>query len=381
MAIVFFLTFTIGDFLKGYFEIALDYLTSGASALLQALHVHPMLSSLITDGIISGVGGILTFLPNIFILFLALAFFDDSGYMARVAFVMDDIMSHLGLSGKAFLPLLLGFGCSVPAVMASRALEHPKDRFKTILITPFMSCSARLPIYVLFSSMFFGEHAMLRLLLFVHTWNFDCDHNRLHPFSYRRFKSRSCTVDRASGIQVTKCTHHCNLCMGKDQRLPDKSWNRYFPGICSDVDYFKFRSDRICNRYQSEFRILYWESNRPALSACRSWILADHCRTDCRNCRKRSGCVQLQCPFGIRNITTAQGMTTMSATLGTLGFGPANAYALMVFCLLYVPCTATIATIHRELNSWKSTISILLYQLVTAWTCSCIAYHVCSLLF
>ena len=108
---------------------------------------------------------------------------------------------------------------------------------------------------------------------------------------------RSCTVDRASGIQVTICTHHCNLCMGKDQRLPDKSWNRYFPGICSDVDYFKFRSDRICNRYQSEFRILYWESNRPALSACRSWILADHCRTDCRNCRKRSGCVQLQCPF------------------------------------------------------------------------------------
>ena len=85
--------------------------------------------------------------------------------------------------------------------------------------------------------------------------------------------------------------------------------------------------------------------------------------------------------FGIQNITTAHGMTTMSATLGTLGFGPANAYALMVFCLLYVPCTATIATIHRELNSWKSTISILLYQLVTAWTCSCIAYHVCSLLF
>ena len=270
MAIVFFLTFTIGDFLQGYFEIALDYLTSGASALLQALHVHPMLSSLITDGIISGVGGILTFLPNIFILFLALAFLEDSGYMARVAFVMDDIMSHLGLSGKAFLPLLLGFGCSVPAVMASRALEHPKDRFKTILITPFMSCSARLPIYVLFSSMFFGEHAMLAcyslyilgILIAITT-----------AYILSRIdgsKARSCTVDRASGRQVTKCTHHCNLCMGKDQRLPDKSWNRYFPGICSDVDYFKFRSDWICNRYQSEFRILYWKSNRPALSACRS---------------------------------------------------------------------------------------------------------------
>ena len=106
-------------------------------------------------------GGILTFLPNIFILFLALAILEDSGYMSRVAFVMDDIMSKLGLSGRAFLPLLLGFGCTVPAVMASRALENKKDRFKTILVTPFMSCSARLPIYVLFSSMFFGKYAML----------------------------------------------------------------------------------------------------------------------------------------------------------------------------------------------------------------------------
>ena len=161
MALVFFLTFTVGDWLKGYFETGLDLLTGAVSAGLEAAGTSPMLNSLLVDGIISGVGGILTFLPNIFILFLALAFLEDSGYMSRVAFVMDDIMSHLGLSGRAFLPMLLGFGCSVPAVMASRALEHRKDRLKTILVTPFMSCSARLPIYVLFSSMFFGEHAML----------------------------------------------------------------------------------------------------------------------------------------------------------------------------------------------------------------------------
>lgn len=98
------------------------------------------------DGIIAGVGGILTFLPNIFILFLALAFLEDSGYMARVAYVMDGIMGRIGLSGRAFIPMILGFGCSVPAVMASRALEDNKDRMKTILVTPFMSCSAMLPI-------------------------------------------------------------------------------------------------------------------------------------------------------------------------------------------------------------------------------------------
>ena len=161
MALVFFLTFTIGDWLKGYFEIGLEEFSALVSGLLETLGASSMLTSLLVDGIISGVGGILTFLPNIFILFLALAFLEDSGYMARVAFVMDDIMSGLGLSGRAFIPLLLGFGCSVPAVMASRALEHRKDRLKTILITPFMSCSARLPIYVLLSSMFFGKYAMI----------------------------------------------------------------------------------------------------------------------------------------------------------------------------------------------------------------------------
>ena len=112
------------------------------------------------DGIIAGVGGILTFLPNIFILFLALAVLEDSGYMARVAYVMDKIMGRAGLSGKAFLPMILGFGCTVPAVMATRALEREEDRKKTILVTPFMSCSARLPIYVLFADMFFGKYAM-----------------------------------------------------------------------------------------------------------------------------------------------------------------------------------------------------------------------------
>ena len=106
-------------------------------------------------------GTIVTFLPNIFILFLALAFLEDSGYMARVAYVMEGLMSRLGLSGKAFIPMLLGFGCTVPALMASRALENKRDRYKVMLVTPFMSCNARLTIYILFSEMFFGQYAML----------------------------------------------------------------------------------------------------------------------------------------------------------------------------------------------------------------------------
>ena len=159
MALVFILTFTVGDWLKGYMGVLLEMISGGVGTFLDSVGVAPWLISLIVDGIISGVGGILTFLPNIFILFLALAFLEDSGYMARAAYVMDSLMGKLGLSGRSFIPMILGFGCTVPAIMASRALEDKKDRLKTMLVTPFMSCSARLPVYVLFSEAFFGKYA------------------------------------------------------------------------------------------------------------------------------------------------------------------------------------------------------------------------------
>ncbi len=161
MAIIFFLTFTVGDWIKGYFELAIGWVSGLAETGLAAGNVSPLLTSLIVDGIIAGVGTILTFLPNILILFLCLALLEDSGYMARVAYIMEGIMSRIGLSGKAFIPMLLGFGCTVPAIMASRALENERDRHKVMLVTPFMSCNARLTIYILFSEMFFENHAML----------------------------------------------------------------------------------------------------------------------------------------------------------------------------------------------------------------------------
>ena len=157
MAIVFFLTFTVGDFLKGFLELGIDKFSGLLSQLLIQASASEWIISLVIDGVVAGVGGILTFLPNIFILFLALAFLEDSGYMSRVAYVMDGIMGKIGMSGRAFIPMLLGFGCTVPAIMASRALENKRDRLKIILVTPFISCSARLPVYVLLSEMFFGK--------------------------------------------------------------------------------------------------------------------------------------------------------------------------------------------------------------------------------
>lgn len=376
MAFVFFLTFTIGDWLKGYFEVALEFISAAATNGLQAIHTNDMLVSLIVDGIISGVGGILTFLPNIFILFLALAILEDSGYMARVAFVMDDIMSKLGLSGRAFLPLLLGFGCTVPAVMASRALEHKKDRFKTILVTPFMSCSARLPIYVLFSSMFFGKYAMLvcysmyllGIIIAIAT-------------AFILSKLDGSKAEHALMIELPeyKSPNAHTIAIYVWQKIKDyltKAGTVIFIASVIMWIILNFGPQGYVTDISNSFGSLigkavvpifkpiglgYWQ----IIVALIAGIAAKEVVV--------SSCSVL---FGIQNITTSTGMTAMVSTLGTMGFGAANAYALMVFCLLYVPCTATIATIHRELKSWKSTSGILGFQLIVAWVMSFIVYHI-----
>ena len=379
MALVFFLTFTVGDWLKGYFEIGLDMLTQTVGGLLESAGVSPVIRSLLVDGIISGVGGILTFLPNIFILFLALAFLEDSGYMARVAYVMDDIMSHLGLSGRAFLPMLLGFGCSVPAIMASRALEHRKDRLKTILVTPFMSCSARLPIYVLFSSMFFGEHAMiacysmyllgivvaiLTAFIISKVDGSRAEHALLIELpEYKSPNARTIAVYVWEKVKdyLTKAGTVIFLASIIMWALLNFGTTGYVTDIS---DSFGSMVGKLIVPFFEPLGLGYWQ----IVVALISGIAAKEVVV--------SSCSVL---FGIQNITTAHGMDSFVAVLASMGFGAANAYALMVFCLLYVPCTATIATIRREVGSAKLTCGIVLFQLAVAWVMSFIAFHVAGL--
>ena len=376
MAFVFLLTFTVGDWLKGYFEIFLESFSTAVTSGLTSLHVGDMMISLVVDGIISGVGGILTFLPNIFILFLALAFLEDSGYMARVAFVMDDIMGHLGLSGRAFIPLLLGFGCSVPAVMASRALEHRKDRLKTILITPFMSCSARLPIYVLFSQMFFPKHAMLvsysmyllGIIVAITTafvlsklYGSKAEHALLIELpEYKSPNARTIAIyvwekvkdyltKAGTVIFVASVILWGLLNFGPSGYVTDIS--NSFGSIIGKAAVPLF----------APVGLGYWQ----IVVALIAGIAAKEVVV--------SSCSVL---FGVQNITTTDGMSTMVATLGALGFGAANAYALMVFCLLYIPCTATIATINREVESKKLTALIIFFQFAIAWVMSFLVYHI-----
>lgn len=377
MALVFFLTFTVGDWLKGFFEMGLDLFSGAVLSSLQAINTAPMLISLIVDGIITGVGGILTFLPNIFILFLALAFLEDSGYMSRVAYVMDGIMGKLGLSGRSFIPMILGFGCSVPAIMASRALENKRDRYKTMLITPFMSCSARLPIYVLFSEMFFPEKALLvaysmyllGLVVAVLSAFF------MHLLDRKKTRENSLLIE----LPEYKAPSARTIAIYVWEKVKDyltKAGTVIF--IASILMWFLLNfgpSGYSADMSQTYGSLLgkwivpffapiglgYWQ----IVVALIAGISAKEVVV--------SSCAVL---FGISNITSNAGMSAFMGTLSSIGFGALNAYALMTFSLLYIPCAATLATIKKETGSWGWTGLTALFQIAVAWVVTFLVYHI-----
>lgn len=379
MAVVFFLTFYVGDTLKGGFEVILDSVSGGVLKLLEQMHVMPWMISLVVDGIIAGVGGILTFLPNIFILFLALALLEDSGYMARVAYVMDGLMGHLGLSGKAFLPMVLGFGCTVPAVMATRALEKESDRRRTILITPFMSCSARLPIYVLFAEIFFGKYAMfaaismyfigmvvaIMIAFIIHRLETHTEHHTL-LIELPEYKTPNA---RTIAVYVWE----------KIKDYLTKAGTTIF--IASIIIWFllNFGIDGMAKEVTDSFGAVlgHWMEPILAPAGLGMWQIgvALISGISAKEVVVSSFCVL----FGINNVNSAAGMAAMSEQLAQVGFGPLNAYSMMVFCLLYVPCAATIGTIKRESHSLTFTLKMIVFQLVVAWLAAVLVYQAGSL--
>ena len=376
MALVFFLTFTVGDFLKGYFEIALDWFSGAVSGLLIKLAVADWLQSLLVDGIIAGVGGILTFLPNIFILFLALAFLEDSGYMARVAYVMDGIMGMLGLSGKAFLPMVLGFGCTVPAVMATRALEKEKDRKRTILITPFMSCSARLPIYVLFADMFFGKYAMLAAYSLYLAGVLAAIGIALVINHFDRGKTEGTLLIELPEYKSPNARTIAIYVWEKVKDYLTKAGTTIF--IASIILWFLLNfnlqgmTEHVADSFGAEIGKILEPVLRPA--GLGMWQIGVALISGIS--AKEVVVSSFSVLFGIGNINSAAGMTELTGILESVGFTALNAYALMIFCLLYTPCAATIATIKKETHSWKWTLGMVLFQLVFAWLAAVMVYQI-----
>ncbi|MBR4721128.1 MAG: ferrous iron transport protein B [Clostridia bacterium] len=377
MAVVFFLTFTIGDFLKGFFENWLEAFSMAVRNMLTSINTNGMLVSLIVDGIITGVGSVLTFLPNIFILFLALAFLEDSGYMSRVAYVMDGIMGKLGLSGRAFIPMLLGFGCTVPAIMASRSLENRHDKLRTILITPFMSCSARLPIYVMFSKIFFGKFAVfyaysMYLVGFLIAL--------LIAFIVSKVDKKNNTADLLIELPEYKTPNARTIMIYVWEKVRDylgKAGTTIF--LASIVIWFILNfgfSGQVTDMSQSFAASLgiwlvpvmkptglgYWQIVVSLISGVAA---------------KEVVVSSMAVLYGISNISSPYGMAALGGVLENSGFTAVNAYAMMLFCLLYIPCVATIATIRRETNIRHTLIAIFM-QLGLAWIVSALFYQIGS---
>lgn len=376
MALVFFLTFIIGDFLKGGFQIGLDAFSEVVSTLLKNLNVNSTITSLVVDGIIAGVGGILTFLPNIFILFLALGFLEDSGYMARVAYVMDGLMAKMGLSGRAFIPMILGYGCTVPAVMAARTLEDEKDRLKTILVTPFMSCSARLPIYVLFSEVFFPHYSMLVafsmyviglvvaiiVAIIAGKIGYKKEINTL-LIELPEYKAPNA---RTIAIYVWE----------KVKDYLSKAGTTIFVASIFMWFILNFNSTGMVDDISKSFGASIGKVLVPVLKpgGLGMWQIVVTLISGIA--AKEVVVSSFTVLFNINNITSAAGMAAMAGNLGAYGFGPLNAYSLMIFCLLYTPCMATIATVKKETNSWKFTTFMIVFQLFIALVMSTLIFQI-----
>ena len=377
MAVIFFLTFFVGDFIKGLLESGLDFISTSFEGWLVSVNAHEILVSLLIDGIISGVGVIITFLPNILILFLALAFLEDSGYMARVAYVMEGVMSRLGLSGRAFIPMLLGFGCTVPAIMASRALESRRDRYKVMLVTPFMSCNARLTIYILFAEMFFGAYAMvaaysmyiLGILVAIAVCAV------MHLIDKKKEKANYLLIElpeyklpdaRTVGVYVWE----------KIKDYLGKAGTTIFVATIIIWALLYFGPNGFVTDMGESFAAYAGKFIAPAFLpiGLGFWqiVVALIAGISAKEVVVSSSAIL----FGVASTASAEGMAAFNAALQGIGFGPLNALCLMVFCLLYIPCAATIATIHKESKSWGWTAFTAAFQLAVAYIVTLVIYQI-----
>ena len=374
MGLVFFLTFNvIGKGLSDLMAMAVDGLTMFADRGLTAYGINPVVHSLIIDGIFSGVGSVLSFLPLIVTLFFFLSILEDTGYMARVAFVMDKLLRKIGLSGRSFVPMLVGFGCSVPGIMATRTLSSNRDRKMTILLTPFMSCSAKIPIYTLFAAAFFpGRELLVMLCLYF--------------------------GGIAVGILVAlllKSTCFKGNPVPFVMELP----NYRLPSLKSVVLLmWEKAKDFLTRAFTVIFMatIIIWFLQTFDLKLN---VVEDSAGSILAAIGRLVAPVFAPLGFGDWRMVTAlvSGFTAKEAVVSTFGvilgvnaeqlalalhslFTPASAAAFLAFCLLYTPCVAAVAAMKRELNSGWKTVLVMVSQCVIAWIAAFLVYHVGGML-
>lgn len=369
MATIFWLTFDIiGNTLSTYFEEFLNLLTAGIANTLTALKVSEGLRSLIVDGICNGITSVLCFLPTILILFFFLSLLEDSGYMARVAFVLDKALRKVGLSGASFVPMLIGFGCSVPAIMATRTLASEQDRKLTIVLTPFMSCSAKLPVYGIFIAALFPHNgglvmtiiyllgisvAILSGILLRHT----VFHGKPVPFlmelpAYRIPTGRNVALHIWSKAKDFLYRAFTIIFLASMLIWFLQNFNTHFFMVTNAEESILAMIGKYLAPIFAPLGFGNWQASTALVTGLSAKEII------------------------ISTLSVLTNSTQGIPNLTALFPHQASAYSFLVFCLLYPPCFAALATIKKELNSWGAMLAIFTYQLVVAWSVAFMIFRI-----
>lgn len=381
MAIIFYITFSAGNAIAEFIGGLLGAVSVYIGGVLSDAGAAEWVISLVIDGIIAGVGGVLMFLPNILLLFFLLALLEDSGYMARAAYLADGVMVRLGLTGKAFIPIILGLGCSVPAIMATRILDGRQQRLRTILMIPFVACGSRLPVFILISALFFGRYAWLVtfgafcagiiaavIIAFIGA-RLDDDKNSPGPMiielpdyklpsartvfisvyeKLREYLVRAGTVIFLSAAGLWMFLH-----IGAGGYSEDMSGS-FGAALC-----------RAAEPFLAPAGLGFWQ----IAAALIAGIAA------------KEAVVSAMCViYGVNGLHTIAGMYALREAMMATGFGVANALAFLAFTALYVPCIASLAVVKSETGGWRRVMFAIFVHFLTAYTVSSLVYTIALIL-
>ena len=358
--LVFWCTFTLGAYPQGWIEQGVEW----AAERLSGLMPHTWWSGLLIDGVLQGVGAVLAFLPNIIILFFFISLMEDSGYMAREAFIMDTIMHRVGLHGRSFVPMLMGFGCNVPAIMAARDIQNPKDRVLTMLMVPFMSCSARLPVYMLFVDTFFADH---KALVMISLYAIGICLSVLFAFVMKKTPwFRQDDDDSVNELPEFR--------LPKARVTAAHIWERvadYLQKICTVILWasiiiwaLEYFPSQDLNDLENSYLASIGKAVSPVLEPLGfDW--------------KMSVCLLTGLPAKEAIVSTLA--ILYDGDIATAGFTPLTAFSFLLFVLLYFPCIATIATLRREAGKVWAWFTVF-HSLALAWLVSFLVYQLGSLI-
>lgn len=373
MLLIFYLTFgLIGQSLSDLLLDGITLLTDMVGRGLAAWGVNPVVRSLVVDGVFTGVGSVLSFLPLIVTLFFFLSILEDTGYMARVAFVMDKLMRRLGLSGRSIVPLLIGFGCSVPAIMATRTLSSERDRRMTILLTPFVSCSAKLPIYAVFAAAFFPGHGAL-VMLGLYVWGIAMGILAATVYSRTAFKGHSVPfVMELPNYRFPSAKSVGLLLWEKARDFIQRAFTVIF--VATIVIWFLQTFDIRLNVVRDSS-----DSLLAAVGRLIAPVLAPLGFGDWRAASALiAGFTAKEAVVSTLSVLTGTTAASLAGSLGGL-FSARTALSFLVFTLLYTPCAAAVGTVRQELGRRRDAAAFVVIQCAVAWAAAFVVYQVLRL--